>query len=643
MQTKVDSVGSLHLFHKFMWELRVRHVDGKIEHCVTRRPDSVFKAADLDSVTMTTTFYVDGRLRNTIIPVHYALEGSLLLALNGHPELKTGVFATEDEQHKYIQDDYMDVVFTDSIATISIEYIPYPKARTFELGLKMYQKKLGDQKKLYDIADAKEAAAKGFYYLALSIVFFFLFVFFRERTENLYFALFCFFAALSFCWKLAETDVLYNLELFFGIFCFEFLSIFFCKILKNREKSKVPLIIIAVAMLVCSLPFVRYNYFAISGTYVPWVIAVVSGILYSYAWISTIYFLVQGIGQKRWEARTILVICFIPIVVFVVLGIIFVVYLVSHPGKEDYNNVFNILFNYLATTIVFTYPLAAVFILGKRNGLNQKQLIEQVNSIQRLSEENLAKEQEKKHILENQKESLEREVVARTREVVAQKEEIEKQHDELKVEKKKSDDLLRNILPDEVAEELKEKGSTKAKLFDNVTVLFADFVDFTKAGEAMAPQELVNELHECFKGFDEIISHYGIEKIKTIGDAYLAVCGLPQADDRHAEKVVLAATEINEFMRRRQVQTGGKTFRVRLGVHSGSVVAGIVGVKKFAYDIWGDTVNTAARMEQNSEPGKINISQSTYDLVNDKFNCEYRGEIDAKNKGMLKMYYVSMP
>jgi adenylate cyclase len=157
----------------------------------------------------------------------------------------------------------------------------------------------------------------------------------------------------------------------------------------------------------------------------------------------------------------------------------------------------------------------------------------------------------------------------------------------------------------------------------------------------MTPQELVSELHICFKTFDEIISRFGIEKIKTIGDAYLAVCGLPVADAKHAENVVRASLEISEFMQQRQKVTGNRSFHVRIGIHSGSVVAGIVGVKKFAYDIWGDTVNTAARMEQNSEGGKINISQTTYDLVKDKFTCTYRGEIEAKGKGQLKMYFVS--
>ena len=170
--------------------------------------------------------------------------------------------------------------------------------------------------------------------------------------------------------------------------------------------------------------------------------------------------------------------------------------------------------------------------------------------------------------------------------------------------------------------------------------MFTDFVNFTQASETMNPQQLIDELHTCFKAFDEIIGKYNIEKIKTIGDAYLAVSGLPVADEQHAEHIVRAALDINEFMRQRQLKMGEKTFQVRIGIHSGSVVAGIVGVIKFAYDIWGDAVNIAARMEQSSEAGKVNISESTYNLVKDKFVCTYRGQIQAKNKGDMSMYFV---
>ncbi|MBI1221608.1 MAG: tetratricopeptide repeat protein [Bacteroidetes bacterium] len=207
--------------------------------------------------------------------------------------------------------------------------------------------------------------------------------------------------------------------------------------------------------------------------------------------------------------------------------------------------------------------------------------------------------------------------------------------EELRVQ---SDNLLHNILPEETATELKLTGSAKAKSYDNITVLFTDFVGFTTISEQLTPTELVQELHTCFTAFDQIIEKHRLEKIKTIGDAYLAVCGLPKPHNKHAQNTVNAALEIRDFMVQRKQKAN--TFEIRIGIHSGSVVAGIVGVKKFAYDIWGDTVNTAARMEQRSEAGKINLSENTYLLVKDDFDCEYRGEIEAKNKGKLKMYFV---
>jgi adenylate cyclase len=207
-------------------------------------------------------------------------------------------------------------------------------------------------------------------------------------------------------------------------------------------------------------------------------------------------------------------------------------------------------------------------------------------------------------------------------------------------EKQKSDDLLLNILPSEVADELKENGRAMARQFDEVTVLFTDFVDFTRISEKLSPQDLVSELHRNFKAFDEIIERHGLEKIKTIGDAYMAVSGLPVPDPDHALMAARAALEIQNFVQQRQ-KGMAHPFEIRIGLHSGPVVAGIVGVKKFAYDIWGDTVNTAARMESSSEPGKINMSGATYALIKDALACDYRGKITAKNKGEVDMYFLN--
>ena len=210
-------------------------------------------------------------------------------------------------------------------------------------------------------------------------------------------------------------------------------------------------------------------------------------------------------------------------------------------------------------------------------------------------------------------------------------------------ERKRSDELLLNILPGEVADELKSTGSAKAKSFDMVTVMFTDFKDFTRISEKVSAELLVVEIHHCFSAFDHIIQKYNIEKIKTIGDAYLCASGLPAASDYHAHEIVHAAIEIRDFIERRKAEKkarGEFSFDIRIGIHTGPVVAGIVGVKKYAYDIWGDTVNLAARMEQNSEVGKINISENTYELVKDAFDCTYRGEIQAKNKGMVHMFFA---
>jgi len=209
--------------------------------------------------------------------------------------------------------------------------------------------------------------------------------------------------------------------------------------------------------------------------------------------------------------------------------------------------------------------------------------------------------------------------------------------------KRRSDELLLNILPEEVANELKAKGSADARSIDNVTVLFTDFKGFTELSEKLTPKELVAEIDECFSVFDTIMQKHGVEKIKTIGDAYMAAGGLPTANSTHPHDVVQAALDIQFFMKAYRIKReseGRLFFEIRIGVHSGPVIAGIVGLNKFAYDIWGDTVNTASRMESGSEPGKVNISGTTHYYVKNSFNCIHRGKIQAKGKGEIDMYFV---
>jgi len=264
-----------------------------------------------------------------------------------------------------------------------------------------------------------------------------------------------------------------------------------------------------------------------------------------------------------------------------------------------------------------------------------------------LEKERLKKEQEiaLKQVLEEQNVLLEEKVLVRTAEIKEAHEKLENQHTALESEKQKSDELLLNILPEETATELKEKGRSEAKLIENVTVLFTDFKGFTKMSERVSPQDLVNDLNICFSHFDTIMEKYGIEKIKTIGDAYMAACGLPSPNENHAKKVIQASFEMRDFIeegKERKMRDGLPFFEIRIGVHTGPVVAGIVGLKKFQYDIWGDTVNTASRMESSGAVGMVNISNATYERIKDQacFHFDRRGKIEAKGKGAMEMWFV---
>ncbi len=224
--------------------------------------------------------------------------------------------------------------------------------------------------------------------------------------------------------------------------------------------------------------------------------------------------------------------------------------------------------------------------------------------------------------------------------------ELRSKNIELSTAHERSDNLLLNILPAEVAEELKSTGQADAKMYDLATIMFTDFIDFTKEVAQFSSEELLEELNFYFRAFDTIIEKYKIEKIKTIGDSYMAVGGLPIPYSDSTRNTVLAALEMQEVVKQRSLMKRDPQkpgFEMRIGVHTGPIVAGIVGVKKFQYDVWGDAVNTASRLENTGEAGMVNISQSTYDLIKDdpQFEFTSRGQIEAKGKGKIDMYFVA--
>jgi len=274
--------------------------------------------------------------------------------------------------------------------------------------------------------------------------------------------------------------------------------------------------------------------------------------------------------------------------------------------------------------------IGAIQVLNKSDEthftLDDEDLLGAFSSLAGISLENARAYEE----LEQEKNSLEIKVQERTK--------------DLEVAKKKSDELLLNILPLQVAEELKLNGKANPKRFEFVTVLFTDFKGFTKVAEKLDPESLISELDKCFFYFDEVMERYNLEKIKTIGDSYMCAGGIPRKNRTNPIDAILAAIEIRNFMNQmKEIKeaVGEPFWELRIGIHTGPVVSGVVGKVKFAYDIWGDTVNTASRMESSGEPGKINISESTFECVKDFFECSYRGKVSAKNKGEINMYFVN--
>lgn len=213
----------------------------------------------------------------------------------------------------------------------------------------------------------------------------------------------------------------------------------------------------------------------------------------------------------------------------------------------------------------------------------------------------------------------------------------------IKREREKSEQLLLNILPAETAQELKEFGKATPKNYEQVSVLFTDFKGFTKRAINMTPAELIEELNECFSAFDDITTRHNLEKIKTIGDAFMCAGGLPIPNTTNSVDAVSAGLEMLEWIETWNTQRateGKEPWGIRVGVHTGALVAGVIGKQKFQYDVWGDAVNVASRMESNSEVGRLNISADTFELVKHQFECEFRGEIEAKNRGKIGMYFA---
>ncbi len=455
-------------------------------------------------------------------------------------------------------------------------------------------------------------------FLALGFIHLLLFIFYRKAVYNFYFSTY----NLSICVMSYMVLLIYEIEdpakfrlyllialyalIIFGGSLTGFVNTLFGKSrLRFRIMLAIPVLLIIIHFFSPEISFIFCIFYLF------------------FAAMESFYLIIRAM-IKREKSAFIVGGGILTFFLFTVITL--VVFLLDSFNIVDADNIMDTDgMGYFALFVFISFPVSISAYLAWQFAATNLSLKKQLDEVNRLSEINLLQEQEKQHILQNQNDILEKQVDERTK--------------ELQVEKHKTETLLLNILPQEVAEELKENGSSEAKYYDEVTVLFTDFVNFTQNSEKMGAEKMLVELNDCFTAFDLIMEKHGLEKIKTIGDAYLSVCGLPNQNPQHAYQTVLAALDILQFIENRK-KTNPETLEIRIGINSGSLVAGIVGLKKFAYDIWGDTVNTAARMEQNSEKGKINISDSTYQLIKDKIICEYRGKIDTKGKGAMDMYFA---
>ncbi len=595
------------------------------------------------------TFEIDSTLVSIPLSLSINLTGAYTVYLDGESLKTLGKFKTQDsetEDHiplKPFKTEYIDFIFKEKgIHTIAIRYETSNIKKTDDfLNFKI---ELGKKETTLKIADELNRGISfaifiGAIFLTLSIFHLILFLFYREFIPNLYFSLFSFsmaavFFVILFLFKGFNIEAAKNAGILMTFLTY--LSAFSLSGLVNTLFVKK------------KLRFRIFTIISIIGVILLFVAGEVSvflvTFLYLYALIEATILLLRAIFKKVKGAR-ILASGFLLTIFFTLMFFLFV-FIAYKEGEMNIEGDSPIAKFFAVIVIgfilsIFSIPFSMSAYLAWYFSYINKENELKVEEVEDLTQKNILQEKEKQSLIENINYELEIQVENRKTEIEIQKSEIELQNQDLEFERQKSEKLLLNILPEEIARELKDSGKSDSKKFDNVSVLFTDFKDFTKLAETISSTELIEELNYCFKEFDQIIFKYGIEKIKTIGDAYMAVSGLPVEDENHAVKMVEAALEIRDFMEsyiQRRKAEGKSYFEMRIGINSGKVVAGIVGIKKFAYDIWGDTVTIASRMETNGVIGKINISQNTYELVKDHFDLEYRhDESDEEN---VKMYFA---
>lgn len=601
--------------------------------------------------TFRNTFEID----STMVGIPFSLDigidqGVFSVYLNGVHRKTFGEINTTNQTQKVhsrnIVSDYVDIIFTKpGKQNITIEYQNQDVKETTDfLNLETSLVKQQDALTYVNVIKNVNTICVflGSVFITLCFFHLILYFFYRSFIPNLYFSLFNFSMGATFFAIIYAFSIGFSLNAFKSVILFvillTYLSAFALSGLVNSlfAKSKMRLKIFGI---VCLIGFI---------TTLLWTDELMSFfafVIFLYALTEAAILLIKAIIQKVQGAR-ILASGILLTIFFTVALIVFGLIIAEGDGiyvteNDEVAMISLSIITFGMVLSVFSIPFSMsaylAWYFSHINNENEQKVVE----VERLTQQNVYQEKEKQTIIENINQELEQKVEERKSEIEQQQNEIALQNEVLANERLKSEALLLNILPEEIALELKEKGNSQSKFFDSVTILFTDFKDFTKLTEKVSSTELIEELNYCFKEFDRIISKYGIEKIKTIGDAYMAVSGLPVKDDKHALKMVYAALEIRDFMqqyKQKRIAENKSFFEMRIGINSGEVVAGIVGIKKFAYDVWGTAVNIASEMEVHGAIGKVNISENTFQLVQPYFETELRAE--KLEDTIVNMYFA---
>jgi len=446
-----------------------------------------------------------------------------------------------------------------------------------------------------------------------------LFLFFTENQSNLYYGIFAIFFAIIILASFFQLSPIFtpSFVIAYGYYIemftpFEF--VFLMLLVYNLFYDKIHNFIWIIAGV--SLGITALSFFN-----VPWK-NIVFGIMLFFVFIEIFRVVIRAMIKKisgSWIVGT-------GILIFILM-IATVILIALWQGSSALQGTgpFAIFLSLMIILAVISVPISMSVFLARDFAVTNKNLKVQLSTVKVLSAKSIEQEKEKQKILAGQKEILELQVKERTA--------------ELESEKEKTEQLLLNTLPLKVVNELKTNGVSEPESFENVTVYFSDIVGFTNISTKLEPAALIAELNEMFTAFDDIMERNNCERIKTIGDAYLAVCGMPVKKENHAELMAKSAIEICTYLDQRN-QNAKIQWRIRIGLHSGKVVGGIVGVKKYIYDVFGDTINTTSRMESNSEPMRINLSETTYKLISDKFTFTPREPMEIKGKGMMRMFFL---